>query len=507
MHGDIAGRVRILTTHQLIMAWWLHQAGYLTRRQLRVTFALHEMHERRMFARQDEQRGRCKPFYGVEELRPLIGRDTPLAELRADVRALSRIGLALMDEQAITFAVSIDQITLPAGPAEEGREDHDPLDGFWTMLSSIPKANRRRAIPVPRRTLRALAGGFSRGTTAVMLAMLIRCLFRHGGAAGQGGRYRIDGRTKGSWIAETFGVSRRAVTEGRQRLIELGWMVPLDCSQIEMNRWGTRDRLNPDWRPAREPDAPAEQPSPFEEAKRNLLAPEAEIESKSASPLSNRNTSNENQNQNTRPCPPAPASGSCQKVIRRRGGRGSPESGPVLRDVQARDLASDAALAELHRQAIAAGKWGGSEADRLDFFALAERARAIGNQPGAMFAWLIAEQKKSFITQADEDRAAERLRAIRNGPARSRTSGDPPPRRQGDIVLDEEGRLVCGILLAAKKHRVRDPFTIVRKIKPHWTRAEWQAAVDRYEEAELAKMRKQITANDPELATAWKPLA
>lgn len=244
----IAGRVCPIGTQQLMLAWWLYTEGNLTRRLMLVWFALREMLGRRLAGRKGEGDGggKCRrPSYGLSELRKLLGTDAPDKALRADLARLDRLGLATMTERTITFAAGIEQVTLPVSAS-----DADPWADFHALLDRIPAVNRRRTIPVPRRTLRALAGGFSRGTTAVMLAVLIRCLFRHaGGDGGGGGRYRIDGRTKGSWIAETFRVSRRAVTEGRARLIDLGWLVPLNCSQIELNRWGTHDRINPDWSP------------------------------------------------------------------------------------------------------------------------------------------------------------------------------------------------------------------------------------------------------------------
>ena len=45
------------------------------------------------------------------------------------------------------------------------------------MLAKIP--NPGRPVPVPRRMLRALAGGFNRAVMAVIIATLIRSLFWH----------------------------------------------------------------------------------------------------------------------------------------------------------------------------------------------------------------------------------------------------------------------------------------------------------------------------------------
>ncbi|MEM8493978.1 MAG: hypothetical protein AAF663_01165 [Planctomycetota bacterium] len=491
----IAGRVCAIDTRQLMLVWWLHTQGHLTRRQLRVWFALHEMLGRRLAGEAGKtakvQKGDGggqvrRPSYGLEELRKLLGTDASDKALRADLATLDRLGVATMTERTITLAPSTEQVTLPTSSAVDG----DPWADYHALLDRIPAANRRRTIPIPRRTLRALAAGFSRGTTAVMLAMLIRCLFRHGsqgsgqkgdgGEKDQAGRYRIDGRTKGSWIAQTFGVSRRAVTEGRARLIELGWLTPLDCSQIELNRWGTHDRINPDWTP----------PPPSSPLPANLPAPRPRSAPGSASPKKNQNPSIENLNQNPRTRRADRPPGPCGK------GRGVKPTAPSaksntpprLRDIRPQDLRDNDRLLALLDQAAAAGQWGTSEADRLDFFALAERARAQANNPPAMFRWLIQHHKRTHIAQSDEDRAMSRLRELRNGPGHDRDSHRPSRSRSEPSAptLTETDRLVRTCLQVARDRRL-DPYRIASQLRPDWTRTQWDDARMAYEHAELQR--------------------
>ena len=165
---------------------------------------------------------------------------------------------------------------------------------------------------------------------------------------------------------------------------------------------------------------------------------------------------------------------------------------------------------------------GGSEGvavDRLDFFALAERARAKGHRPAALFASLIHGNRPAFITQADEDAAQARLKAAaqeqggqvvlkRVGWRQTQRSGDPQPPAGGqggreNELLEDDVRLVRCVMLAARKHGITEPFAIARKLKPEWTLDEWNAAHERNEEAELAKLRDS-TAGREEL---WRPLA
>ncbi|MCU0689112.1 MAG: hypothetical protein MUE97_05160, partial [Phycisphaerales bacterium] len=115
----------------------------MTRRQLRVYFALNEMAERRNYTRPPEGRNaRQRPLYRVEEVAVLVGgRGSPTAldELRADLRRLGALGLATFSPHQLTFAASADQVRV------------DDLSGFWAMLAQMP--HQRRSVPVPRRTL------------------------------------------------------------------------------------------------------------------------------------------------------------------------------------------------------------------------------------------------------------------------------------------------------------------------------------------------------------------
>ena len=169
---------------------------------------------------------------------------------------------------------------------------------------------------------------------------------------------------------------------------------------------------------------------------------------------------------------------------------------PTLRDIRGEDLADDAALAELHRQAVAAQLWGGGEADRLDFFSLAERSRAHGRRPGALFAWLIKRHKTGFIALADEDRAAERLRTMRNG-GRNRSRPEvqnpaPPCGPDRDAGLSEDARFAEAVIRVAKQSRM-EPYRAARIKRPELTRDQWE----RIElEAVQARQRQWMPAGE-----------
>lgn len=468
----IEGRFRQISTHQLCLAWWLHLEGHITRRQLRVWFAAHEMHERRRYtAREADSRGRRRPrqaFYRLEELKGLVGgRGAPTAdpELSADIRHLARLGLVKIGEQTIVFATSADQIAV------------DDLAGFWAMFDQVP--NHGRGVPVPRRTLRALAGGFSRAVTGVMIALMIRSLFWHK----EDEDYRIDGRTKGSWIANVFGLSRRAVTDARAHLVELGWLEPIAARQWELNRWGAHDRINVRWVPgdADEGKAGGGIASPSSDKPAEFASPDL---NQSPSPSENLKT----RNLGRRPDLAGVSENALSKKTRPKQPPGR-AGAPSIRDIRPEHLRTTGDLLDLYAQAVKAGLAEDCEAGRLDFLSLAERARARGHNPGGMLRWLLTHKRFDFITQADEDAAAQRLRAWRHGQAFARADAREflPRTKPKARALTEDDKLVRACLQVAAQRRIADPFWVARAVKPNWTRDEWDKALDAYEAAELER--------------------
>ncbi len=471
-----------ITPMQMVMAWWLHLEGHLTRRQLRIWFAAHEMLERRRH--QNTTEGDSRPLYGVEEIQALVGgrgSQTASAEFRSELKHLSRLNLVHIEKHSITFAQSIDQICV------------DDISGFWSMWNSIP--NQRRTVPVPRRTLRALAGGFSRAVTGVMIALLLRGVFWHK----EQGDYRCDARTKLSWIADVFGVSRRAVTDARTKLIELGWIEPLECSQWELNKWGVRDRIRTDWSQnngtsvEQQPADPVRSEAPDSEKPQvESASPNPEIPGESASPLFNKSLLSSKESLNTRrleATAPNPV-GVCNQTTDLANGKKKTPSGtadkPSLRNIQAHHLRRTEDLLQIYTEAVDAGLVSGSEAGRLDFVALAERACAHGSNPGGLLRWLLTNRKFEFITQADEEAAVDRLKQYDYGTCDSQKDWK---KRQVDHVLDQrkvkleitsEEKFVMACLKTAKMHRIEDPFYIALEAKG-WSRDEWDEKRREYE--------------------------
>lgn len=444
IHEDrIEGGFIKLTTHQLILAYWLYRAGHICRRQLRIWFAAAEMKRRREACQDSGQ----QPVYGLGELSRLVGgagSPRALRALQSDVNHLKRLGLVTIAEHEITFAVSIDQITL------------EDVSGFWAMFEQIP--NERRSVPVPRRTVRALAGGFDRATTALMIALVIRGVFWHKDQA----RFRTDHRTKLSWVAEVFQISRRALTDARAKLIGLGWLAPIETAHWERQHFGCHDRIITD------ANLRAGQGGDSDSASRNAVS-----DSDSASPYKQNPSSYEESNKQKLSREPSARHDRSGVSIRNKGlDRSTPHQEPMLRDVQQFDLDDNERLLELYRQAIAAGRAGKGEAGKLEFFSLAERARAQGKRPGALFTWLLTNRRTDFITQADEEGAARRLRELRDGPC-LRENADPAytVRRVQPRELTEEERFIAACLKVGQQNRC-EPYLIARQAK-NWTRDEW----------------------------------
>ncbi len=473
-HGAIEGGFIKFTVHQLILLSWLHQEGHISRRQWRICFAVCEMRERRRHGSE----GR-KPFYQTDELVNLIGGEG--TGITADLKDLARLGLLSFTERQIDLAVSVDQITL------------DDISGFWDMVEQIP--NRKRSIPVPRRTVRALANGFGRGVMVTMIAILIRSLFWHQ----EHSTHRVDGRVKRGWIADIFGITPRAVTTAMSHLIEMGWITRIECTQFELNKWGGRYAINPGWIASNQnADETADQtvsvPSGRAANVSETSTPNPEKLSQSSTPLNQTPSSKEEDLKTRRPgsaagSDPGP-SGVCTSKFseknRPQAGGDRRKRAARLTDVQADDLQSTERLLVLYDQAIAKGLIPDCEAGRLDFVALAERAVGEGGNPPAMFVWLLKNKCFDRITQDYEEAARQRIRSLFEDPAENHRQGDTVRTQQRKALqLGEDERFVQGCLQAAKQTRL-EPFRIAQEAKG-WGRQQWDEELEAYNQRQFRR--------------------
>jgi len=361
-----AGGYRFITVVQLCMVWWAYRHQRIRLLDLRVWFAAHELVARRCGLKPGQH-----PAYTLDELHGLVG-GVGGEYLRASLHRLEAAGLLSWSNSAITFATT---------PGALQGEDRSSLQA---MLAGIP--NNRRRLPVPRRTIRFIAGGARRVVIATLLGHLLRCLYY------RRGQCVAEGLCKARWIATVFGVDLRNVKAARKHLADIGWLTLLETPRWVCNRWGQKVVINLAWsRPMPEKprrDNAPESPPPDAFSPTRLPPPDSHQE-----PLAGLN--------HQKPTLGRPAGA----LIQRKDGK------PTLRNVMPKDLRDMGRLLTLFEEATNQGLIKGSESARLQFVAAAEHALVIGAQnPCGLFIHLIRRRLWHFIAQDDEDAANKRLK-------------------------------------------------------------------------------------------------
>lgn len=397
------GGFQFLTVAQLCAVWCAYDNRQIHLPDIRLWCAAQEMRARRCQVPPGQQ-----PAYRHNELRSLSGGRRGITPALA---RLQTAGLLTWDTTALTFP----------SPAIE------PQTALARMIAQIP--NHHRRIPVPRRLLRFLAKGCSRVLLATILGHLFRCLYY------RQGQCRADGFCKASWIAEVFGVSPRAVKTARQRLEALGFLQRTETPQWVRNRYGQKMTINLQW------DGTLGVPSGAPTPAHAIAPPSASFSNAIAPPDSDKELLTELKHQN-------PACGRLTGVLSTlfaqaqvclRNGttfleepdslvgvpavtttrhvHAAPVSAPPvslppprLGHVLVADLHEMARLLQLYTQAVQARMIDASEADRLNFVALAQHVLQFQpKNPGGLFLQLLRHRRFAVITQAEEDQARRRL--------------------------------------------------------------------------------------------------
>lgn len=344
----------------LLRAWWAYKQGIIRLYDLRVWFACFEVVARRCNVTPNRF-----PRYRMEELHPVVGGTNP-GNVKTAVVRLSKSGLLNWSERRIEF------------PAELSRVDAGLDPEFDRMVELV--ANHRRKVPVPRRTLRFLAGVSRPVMIATVLGHLLRCVYY------RNGHCVPDGRCKASWVAETFSVDVRNVKAARLFLGEIKWLVVEDSSQTALNRWGAAVRVNLVWN---DEGGWGENGSP---------PPAPSIRRQSPPPRKNWKLSSRVDHQK-----PAFAVRPGVRSI----------DAPTLCRICVTDLHDSDRLDVLWRQAHADRRIGRGENDRLRFHAAAAHALRVGtrNQSG-LFATIVRRGLWHHLTGGDEDAARRRLAGL-----------------------------------------------------------------------------------------------
>lgn len=452
--GTPGGYARILLG-SLVLAWYLRDQRLIGPGELRLIFAVLELRETRCTR---SHRG----WFTAEDLVARFGGE--LARVRAGLDRLLELGYLQEFGREIRLAGCVEQLRVEEPVRREGEQ----------FLAGFAPEGVARIVPLPRRWLRELA---RRSTTpaqiAVVIAHAIRCLFW--GSPGIRGK----GCLKAGWVASTFRLSGSTVQRWRAWMIEAGWLVPLEtCQQVRnaVGQWftvplgedraiGGRESCTPIAKIGgplaardREIGAPLKTRDPSlrsEERAENQKPDRVRVpqgdrgqrQGRGAGGLLHAARDRGGRNRDRQPDSPDPSRSRPRSTAPRWPDRAAgpgrpPGGGPRTRPAAGRgrspvswdrmtgaNLADPEQLGALFEQAVARGVLPGSQADRLRFFAAAQRARGRADRNACgFFRRLVEGQHWDFLTQAEEDRAREQLSWLRDRPARSgSSSADPRP--------------------------------------------------------------------------------
>lgn len=345
----------------LLSAWWAYRHGHIGMRDLRVWFACWELRARRC-----ELKSPRVGRFTAAEAAGVAGVGEGVA--RSSVRALERAELLRFGETKVAMG------GLAWLPPDPERED------FEGMLELV--TNRRRKVPVPRRTIRLLANSRRPVFIATVLGQLLRCMYYRKGLC------QPYGTCKASWVAEVFEVDERNVKGARGELVRMGWLQPQAASQFRLNRWGMPGLVNLQWVDQRKS---ADSQSPRPRGGNGAVSPP---------PRQTRNSSYR-RSENQKPGVPAPHG---VRTRTRRKEKGL--------DVSLADLKDPLRLRELFTACGRAGLVTETDAERLRFCGAAAHALRVGTRnPCGLFASMVRRGLWKFISAADDEQGGRLWKA------------------------------------------------------------------------------------------------
>ena len=343
-------------------------------------------------------------------------------------------------------------------------------------------SNCTRRVPVPRQTVRLIAGGCRASVIATILGHLLRCLYY------REQRCRSGGWCKASWIASVFQIDLRSIKAARKYLVTIGWLQMLDTPQPLRNRWGSYALVSLSWtRSTLEQTIDTGTLVPA-----STLPPPSEFCTTRLPPLLKENIEPFQEFQHQQPAQAVETARSASLLPtvaiaphEKTGVKSqdthtmqNPTSPPTLQHFVPEDLRDTARLLTLFAQAQRQGLIDGSESARLTFVAAAEHACVMGaSNPCGLFAVLIRRQLWHYVTDRDEDAASARLKQYWYGRASPRRPAPPP-------VFSEPSPLSKDVFMVRELQRELaragfqgEAFGWVHRAYPEWTRTRWDQAV------------------------------
>jgi hypothetical protein len=382
------GGYRQISTVQVCAVWSAYRQGLLRKYStVRAYLALLEVSERREAeTRQRAQRVDPARRYAVDRPRVIAEvaqlMKTPSVEMaRKAIGSLERAGLVQLGEDGAVFV------------AEVAKLPDDLQSAAAAMLHRIDEREnvRERKLRFPRRMLRYLAGCPRPAMAATAFGHAFRCLWT------EGAQIRFEGSCSAVFVSETFDIHLRTAKSARVVLREIGWLAEIKADAWHVRRNGARMRVNSAWlapkavdksirRSATDgTDSPPDQPSTGTES------PPAYTKQRTSSRIQK----------------PEPAA---RRPIGAKG-RPSDRDAAHLRNLRPGDLEDAQRLEQIRVECVQRGLINTGEADRLNLFAAACRARRVATVNACgMFRAIVERRCWSHISQADEDLARAMLR-------------------------------------------------------------------------------------------------
>lgn len=353
------GGYRTIPMEQLCLAWCAYGERRLSWLAFRAYLAVHEVAARREAAQRSAKRKLAKLNWPsvINQVHELVSC-ARTSQVQSALEALRALGLVVQTDDVFPEAVDLDAVPAAAEMFE--------------------MSGRRGSVPVPRQALRYLAAEGTSGTAAYMLAVIVRCCHVRGRGA-----YRVRGRCSTRFAAELFGIHQRTVKRAAVVVRGLGWI----AKQSDRDRWSQRHGpamvINRDWKWSSMKTPPR---NTTRDTKMSPLNKKQEL----LSDLMNQEGS----------VVPAAGSSAEQK-----------KPGRSLHLIEVGELTDIERLLSRFTRAVEDGLVSNTPASRLRFVAAAQRALRVATRNACgLFVTVVRENRWSYISLADEDRAYRMLK-------------------------------------------------------------------------------------------------